>query len=195
MVDEPADVAVDGLYRSGERRIVTATGTRLVLRENLRIGFEGGVDGVQRQIAEERLFRVGFDELKCLCRERVRQLAAVLVPVRVLVEVQVPRHHGHLEPLALGPALTLAEVPHAEEPGRVPGVSERLGERDEFGCQLWTTRSSEQAVVREPRRVALVDDRVDAVASGPLAGHEARTRRGAVGRARVGRVEDEPFVR
>src|SRR5205085_10959663 len=90
---------------------------------------------------------------------------------------------GRGEPLLLRPEAAAAEVPLAEVAGRVPGVAQPLGERDDLQRQLQGAGRLGELLERPP---VAGDVRGQAEARLVLAGEDGRPRRRADGAGSVG---------
>src|SRR5258708_40057058 len=94
------------------------------------------MDGVMREVEEERAVLVGVDELFGFGREAVGEVFSGIMGFELrVVEIEVPARRAaglgpadvEIEPLLFGPEVGSAEVPLADARRVIPHGFERLG--------------------------------------------------------------------
>ncbi len=182
LTDAVIEIVETGCVKRGA--VLRAFRFRLELRECSGFRFESGVDGVMREVDEERTVFILFDEVAGGARHRVEtfgilRLIALLIGIgtRVVADVEALRFR-----LA---AAFVAEMPLAEMRGRISGIAQRFG----HGDLLWRKflrvgdRNHAHQLARSTKSAV---DGVDAVARRVLARHQARAARRAIGSGGVG---------
>ena len=150
------------------------------------------------EIDEERSAALPFDERQRLVGEPVGELVAVGVEVGVFRKAEALRKHDRVEALAAGrdrSGAAAAEVPHAEERGRIAAGLQSLGQGDDLGRELRPALRSLEFVPGRTGRLPRIDDGVDAMPGRGLPRHQAGPRRRAVGGRCIGLREHEAPLR
>ena len=166
-------------------------------------GLQRVVDGVVREVNEERLFAILLDEADRLAGETVGEVFPLrsIRQVREFIRAEIGWWRAlsataqvEVEALMLGPMLgRFAEMPFSEESGFVAAGLQSLGEGDFIERQEWLNRRPLELLVRfvlaarQPVR--------DAQARGVFAGQDARARRRANRRGGVGIGKAHAFLR
>ena len=140
-----------------------------------------GVFGV---VEEERLFAVLIHPGQRLVAKGVGEVAPLAVHIGVLGEAHIVGSHVDIEATAgRAASRTIAaapEVPHADQGRGVPLAAQHVSDCLGVGGELIVAAGRNHLHVGLPRRVALVDHRVDAVARRVLPGQQAGPSRGAI---------------
>ena len=163
LFENAADAVVETFDHGGVNRIALLAGpAALVLRDQLRLRLQGNVNGVVRQIEEERLVAVALDEFLGLRRQPVGEIFAiggVLQPrhehaLLVLVGSEITaRRAGRVagdvdvEAALLRQRSLAAEVPFADVAGGVSGLPQLRGNRRLAGRQLLIDDGTQQFLI------------------------------------------------
>ena len=153
------------------------------------------MNGIRREVEEERSLPVALNERDRLVEEDVRAVSAtcIEVAVREPKRLVVPELVESLSGRGVWTVGSLAEIPLSDAGRRIASLREHVGKRDDFLRHLLGVLDGDQTV---PFRCSSsrIADRVHAMARRVLPGHQAGTARRAVGRVGVGLLEQQSVI-